>query len=690
VKATVSRRFIVDGPLRVGRTAAIVVVLALSLLLSSGIVVGAAHPSPVAPATVHVPSPRAETAANLPVSIATLLHSTGPTPALAVPTWHNVTGTGANASPPGTYLGTFAYDPADQETVAFGGCSDFSCPQNLTWVFSNGVWTNVTDPHDAPPARIAAVMDYDANMHGVLLFGGVGDSGYLSDTWLFSGGHWTNLTYVGPAPSARVFAMFAFDPASDENGSVLWGGWDGSSALNDTWVWEGWSGWVRLVSSVVPPAADAVSMAYDPVDSVMLLFGAGFVNSTWELYAGQWWPVHIPAPPYRYEGGMVFDPAAGAVLLFGGDNDTLGYLNDAWTFAHGAWSSASFGTPPVARAGAGFSLDPSGSVPLLFGGSNDTTVLDDTWTIATDPTASLGASPSTAEVAQPVSFTVTVGTGTPPYDATLNFGDNSSVQLEGDGPTLEATHAFSAEGSYFPSVNVTDSAGLRVSASTVGEPMTVTAAPSISATASPSVVDLGTEVSFSAEAVVPGAAPSTYSWEFGDGATGSGASPSHAYAGTGTFRVNVTQTDAAGVEANASVSVEVEPLPTLTIGSNRTTTVVGAPVTFYANVSGGTAPYRFSWSFGDGTHSGFPSPFHVFSTAGTFTVQVWTNDSFSAPDHQSLSITVQASSPTNTTGAAGSSGAVPNWFYPGLGAVLAVGAVGAGLLLLRSRSRRSP
>jgi len=690
VKATVSVRFTVGGSLRVGRTAAIVVVLALSLLLSSGILVYAADPSPAASATVHAPSPRAEAGAKLPASIETLLRSTGETPALAVPTWHNVTGTGANSSPPGTYLGTLSYDPADNETVAFGGCSDFSCAQNLTWVFSNGVWTNVTDPNDAPPARIAAQMDYDANMHGVLLFGGVGDSGYLSDTWLFSGGRWTNLTYVGPAPSARVFAMLAFDPASDENGSVLWGGWDGSSALNDTWVWEGWSGWVPLVSSVVPPAADAVSMAYDPVDSVMLLFGAGFINSTWELYAGQWWPVHIPAPPYRYEGGMVFDPAAGAVLLFGGDNDTLGFLNDAWTFAHGAWSSVSFGTPPVARSAAGFSLDPSGSVPLLFGGVNDTGILDDTWTIATDPTASLGASPTTVEVTQPVSFTVTVGTGTPPYTATLDFGDNSSVQLEGAGPTLEATHAFSAEGNYSPSVNVTDSAGLRVSASTTGEPVTVTAAPTVSATASPSVVDLGTEVTFSAEAVVPGAAPSTYSWEFGDGASGSGATTSHAYSGTGTFLANVTQTDADGVVANASVSVVVQPLPTLTVGSNRTTTVVGEPVTFYANVSGGAAPFRYSWSFGDGTRSGFPSPFHVFSTAGTFTVQVWTNDSFSSPDHGSVSITVQAPPPTNTTGAVGSPGGVPSWFYPGLVGVLAVGAVGAGVLLWRARSRRSP
>jgi len=110
-----------------------------------------------------------------------------PSPDVAVPSWINVSRTGPNASPPGEWLGSLAYDPVDKEVVAFGGCSFSVCPENYTWVFSDGVWTNITNPQDAPSARWAATMDFDPNMGGVLLFGGV-NTVYLNDTWLFRGG----------------------------------------------------------------------------------------------------------------------------------------------------------------------------------------------------------------------------------------------------------------------------------------------------------------------------------------------------------------------------------------------------------------------------------------------------------------------------------------------------------------------
>src|SRR5260370_15757261 len=50
-----------------------------------------------------------------------------------------------------------------------------------------------------------------------------------------------------------------------------------------------------------------------------------------------------------------------------------------------------------------------------------------------------------------------------------------------------------------------------------------------------------------------GLAPYTYSWDFGDGTTGSGASPSHSY-GVGTFYPAVTVHDAAGGSWTASAA----------------------------------------------------------------------------------------------------------------------------------------
>lgn len=616
-------------------------------------------------------------------------------PAVGAPAWHNITQRGPNSAPPGVVWGSLAYDAADQETIAFGGCTLSECPQNLTWAFSGGSWTNLTDPRDAPPARFSDVMTYDPNMHGVLLFGGAGISGYLSDTWLFSGGVWTNLSYVGPAPTARAFSTLAFDPAPEENGSVLFGGYNvGIGVLNDTWIWQGWSGWVRLIGSVHPPATDAASMAYDPTGSAMVLYGAGFTSSTWELYSGQWWNVNLVGPPYRDGSSMVYDPALGSVILFGGANGSL-ILNDLWEFSSGSWISVSFGTPPSGRAFAGLTLDPSGSVPFLFGGSNGYNHANDTWVIATVPTASLNA-PASVEVTESATFTAQVASGTPPYTATIHFGDNALAIVTGSGPALAANHAYGQPGSYLPSVDVTDSAGMNASAGAT-RAVVVTAGPAIEASASLSAVDVGKSVSFSANATSPGTPPVKYSWQFGDGANSTGATVVHAYSSAGAFPVQVTGTDANGLEANASLSVVVRPLPTLTTGSNRSSATAGDPVTFYANLSGGVTPYEYAWNFGDGNRSGFPSPFHVFTVAGNYTVTVWTNDSFSVTNHESLHVAIKAAPAgktvpppaNNTTVTATASSGIPAWFYPGLVGIAAAGAVGAALLVGWARSRRT-
>lgn len=665
-------------------------VVAVLLVVSGTFVPGRPGPSPSTgftatvthPGTSALPAVRAPTAA--------------PRPDLAVPSWVNVTRSGPNASPPGTWLGSLAYDPVDQEVVAFGGCDISICPQNYTWVFSHGVWTNITNPQDAPPARYAATMDFDPNMGGLLLFGGLANSGYLNDTWLFSGGAWTNLSWVGPAPSIRGFASMTFDPDPEVNGSVVWGGFNPSVGdVNDTWVWQSWAGWVHLNTTIDPPAAELTSLVYDPADSALVLYGAGYTSSTWELQGGQWWQVNTPGPPFRYGAGAVYVPGASAVFLFGGLNGST-FLNDSWSFSGGTWSNdtSGFVAAPPARAFVGLTLDPSGSVPLLFGGANAALYFNDTWAIATEPSAALAAAPGTSEVTTNVTFTATVSGGIPPYVATFHFGDNVTAMVSGNGSTLVVSHAFINPGSYTAWVNVTDSVGLTSSA--LASPVTVSAGPAISASATPSVVDVGQSVAFSATATSPGIPPIAYQWTFGDGQGAPGATPSHSYSAPGTYPVSVIGTDADGVPANASLVITVVPLPTLTAGDNRSSATVDDPIAFYANLSGGTAPYRFSWNFGDGNRSTFPSPFHVFSTAGNFTVEVWTNDSFSVMDHESLTVSIHSASSqqpppagNNTTVTRTVTGGVPSWFYPALGGLVAAGLVGCVLIAWRARAGRS-
>ena len=68
------------------------------------------------------------------------------------------------------------------------------------------------------------------------------------------------------------------------------------------------------------------------------------------------------------------------------------------------------------------------------------------------------------------------------------------------------------------------------------------------------------------------------------------------------------------------------------------TSSASTTVTFLAMLSGGTSPYKFSWSFGDGTTSTLGSPTHTYQSFGTYTVALSVTDS-SIPNAFTVSAT---------------------------------------------------
>jgi len=628
----------------------------------------------------------------------TLLHPGTATP----PSWVNVSRKGAGAPPP-VYGESVAYDPVANETILFGGCYIAQCPGNETWAFSNGGWTNLTPRSGSPPAREDASMDFDANMGGLLLFGGNSASGTaLNDTWLFRGGRWTNLTYIGPAPTARWGAALAFDPDPEANGSVLYGGCGiGGCAFNDTWAWEGGAGWVHLTLTDPGPSLGWAAMAFDVHDDYLVLFGgcSGFLclgesNQTWEFYGGQWWQ-KAPAvhPSARVGAGMVYDPVSQEVMLFGGTN-LSSYFSDTWSFAGGAWQELAPSTSPSARTFFGLTLDPSGTSPLLVGGIGSGPAENDTWVYVVPEAVTFTPSTTTSETSQSVDFTASVTGGVAPYELSIAFGDGARATASGSGPTFSLAHRYGFAGTFVASANVTDSDGLVASASTLS--IDVTVGPTVTANATPSDGDVGLPFSFHAAASA-GSSPFVYGWSFGDGATGTGASPSHTYISAGTYRVRVNLTDGLGGTANDTFSVTVSPVPAVTLSFSPTAPNNTTPVAWHATVTGGTAPFTFAWQFGDGTESAIPSPTHTFGRTGAYTVKLWVNDSVGASASDSQSITVspaKSSSPppsnnstttivhtTNVTASA------PTWFWPGVVGLVAVAGVGSFVLLRWGRAR---
>ncbi len=155
---------------------------------------------------------------------------------------------------------------------------------------------------------------------------------------------------------------------------------------------------------------------------------------------------------------------------------------------------------------------------------------------------------------------------------------------------------------------------------------------STSFTYSPSSPQVSQQVSFTASAA-GGTAPYTFSWAFGDGATGTGAAVYHTYSTTGSYSVVLTAKDSSPSQQTATsqqtITVTSPPPPpslTASFTESLSNSVVGQTVSFTGSASGGTAPYNYAWNFGDSSTGSGSSASHVYQTAGVYTVVLTVTD----------------------------------------------------------------
>jgi hypothetical protein len=121
----------------------------------------------------------------------------------------------------------------------------------------------------------------------------------------------------------------------------------------------------------------------------------------------------------------------------------------------------------------------------------------------------------------------------------------------------------------------------------------------VSATPSGNALQGATAVSYSASgASDPDGDPLTFSWNFGDGATGSGSPFSHTFATSGSFNVQVTVSDGKA-SATAGTTTTVRNLAGAWAGS-----VTGFPFSFNLAHNGSTISGNYNDADGPGTVSG--------------------------------------------------------------------------------------
>jgi PKD repeat protein len=142
----------------------------------------------------------------------------------------------------------------------------------------------------------------------------------------------------------------------------------------------------------------------------------------------------------------------------------------------------------------------------------------------------------------------------------------------------------------------------------------------------------------------------SYSWDFGDGTSGTGVTPSHTYSASGAYNVTLTVVDddaAPGVKTNPVTITVVVIAPTADFSS----TVGGLHVAFNGSASDdadGTVQ-SCSWNFGDGTPAGTGvSPQHDYATTGDYSVTLTVTDDDGATGSitKTVSVTAPNQAPT--------------------------------------------
>lgn len=173
--------------------------------------------------------------------------------------------------------------------------------------------------------------------------------------------------------------------------------------------------------------------------------------------------------------------------------------------------------------------------------TTDNTYTDGIIQIIHPPVAHFEYTPTNPLVEEAVTFNATLST---PNGGTItsyfwDFGDGTN------GTVAIATHAYTSYGNYTVTLTITDSEGLTDSES---KQINVRQHPTANFTYSPSLPLINETVTFDASNSKPnGGTILTYTWDFGDGESGSGKTTNHTYSTRETFNVTLTVTDSEGL-----------------------------------------------------------------------------------------------------------------------------------------------
>ena len=323
------------------------------------------------------------------------------------------------------------------------------------------------------------------------------------------------------------------------------------------------SGQSGLILSTTAPCTNAGAFwglsSSEPITQIRIFSPSGQSEGVDNISFGQ--AVRV-LPPIANAGGP-YTGAEGAAVAFDGSasatNPAGGALDYAWDFGDGATGS---GATPSHTYADNASYTVTLTVTAVDGGlTNSATTTATIANVAPVVSALADVILGLGETyAADGSFT---DPGADTWTATVNYGDGSEDQpLALTGTTFHLSHAYPTgqAGPFTVRVTVRDDDG---GAGTAEATVTVEVNRAPVANAGPAASGAeGSAVSFDgSHSSDPDGNPLTYTWDFGDGSSGTGPTPTHTYADNGTYVVKLTVSDGtlSGEATTSAVIANVAP-----------------------------------------------------------------------------------------------------------------------------------
>ena len=569
-------------------------------------------------------------------------------------TWWNITSyvTGVDGAPDSAFS-QMAYDDVLQELVIVNGCPNFLACDGLDQTFVLGgpgsVWSYAGVGPDY--GTYGGQMAFDRSDGYMVYFGGAYYSSsaekviVLNDTWIMTSSGWSNIstsawgTFFGPTfyPDYTYFGSMTWD--GQIGAIVMYGGYNASLYItNQTYEFSAgeWypAYWFYNFNISTPPADVFGVMPVNCSDiAPVLIGGSGYGN-----LSNSSWVLEIPPQPYLIE--VTPNPAdveakvtvamANAIGSGSGPDMNFTTYNFFGNYSYINFSFVNFGESDSVTTGflyAGVSeWLVFGTVQDFYGVAGITTFVD----LYIDANVTAAPTASAVEAGNPTVFTSAAANGVGPYSYAWDFGDDSG------SAAADPSHTYSEAGTYTVTLNVTDAGGgynFTTFSVTVYSDLEATASANVTAT------DTGHSVQFTG-GQTGGKATFTYAWAFGDTGTSASESPTHTYTTAKTYVAYLNVTDSLGYVNGATVTVVVNPTLTGSVSASTTTPHTGSGVTFTGTPIGGTAPFNYTWTFGDGGTGYGASPSHSYGSTGTYNVTVVIKDAFGETATEKMAVTV--------------------------------------------------